>query len=324
MLALTKGEKCDKPLRAFLFFNVVRLGVQLPLSTYSYLTPPRPPRSQPDGSQISERRWGSTRGDRWAKRIHDFSTLSAVAVFLLGNISYFSSKTCKADSPRLWYSALAALILSYLWIAEVLLMVVAIFLFLPVFLVGVRLFGLGESTPSIKPLSSREIEKLPLRVFWDIIPSASDSPTASSPAPTTTTTPPPPPVKKSRWNWSKLLKPKSSPSTSSSAREGTGGRRKLPEGMEWISLMENQSSCAICLSEYEPPPLLLPSTTTGVEGGEGEGGEWSPDTLKLLPCSHVFHAGCIDGWLVVSGRCPICQRGVLGGERGGKGGGGEV
>lgn len=113
--------------------------------------------------------------------------------------------------------------------------------------------------------------------------------------------------------------------------------------------MENQSSCAICLSgergfsfflgvlmierdiliifwmvEYEPPPLLLPSTTTGVEGGEGEGGEWSPDTLKLLPCSHVFHAGCIDGWLVVSGRCPICQRGVLGGERGGKGGGGEV
>ncbi|CAA7401626.1 unnamed protein product [Spirodela intermedia] len=43
--------------------------------------------------------------------------------------------------------------------------------------------------------------------------------------------------------------------------------------------------CAVCLSEFD--------------GG---------DTLRLLPkCDHVFHANCIDAWLLAHTTCPVCR-----------------
>jgi len=47
---------------------------------------------------------------------------------------------------------------------------------------------------------------------------------------------------------------------------------------------ELPSACPICLCDFEPE-----------------------DVVRRLPCSHVFHASCIDSWLVKAGNCALCR-----------------
>lgn len=44
--------------------------------------------------------------------------------------------------------------------------------------------------------------------------------------------------------------------------------------------------CVICCCEYE-----------------------AGESVKLLPCMHMYHQGCIDAWLERSHVCPVCQVG---------------
>jgi len=48
------------------------------------------------------------------------------------------------------------------------------------------------------------------------------------------------------------------------------------------------SKCAICWDQFE----------------EG-------DMVRELPCHHTYHAGCIDPWIVASGRCPQCRKTIF-------------
>ena len=50
---------------------------------------------------------------------------------------------------------------------------------------------------------------------------------------------------------------------------------------------EKETTCSICMSEYE----------------EGE-------ELKTLMCLHRFHTPCIEEWLGKSEKCPLCQHKV--------------
>ncbi|CAH8343142.1 unnamed protein product [Eruca vesicaria subsp. sativa] len=54
------------------------------------------------------------------------------------------------------------------------------------------------------------------------------------------------------------------------------------------SLSSEDSECCICLCEYE-------------DGAE----------LRELPCNHHFHCTCIDKWLHINSRCPLCKFNIL-------------
>ncbi|KAK9872686.1 hypothetical protein WA026_018820 [Henosepilachna vigintioctopunctata] len=49
----------------------------------------------------------------------------------------------------------------------------------------------------------------------------------------------------------------------------------------------NQTSCVVCMFEFEPSQLI-----------------------RMLPCSHEFHAECIDKWFQTKTSCPICRKNV--------------
>ncbi|XP_057424962.1 RING-H2 finger protein ATL11-like [Lotus japonicus] len=50
--------------------------------------------------------------------------------------------------------------------------------------------------------------------------------------------------------------------------------------------------CAVCLNEFR-----------------------DHETLRLIPkCSHVFHAECVDAWLVNQSTCPVCRANLLQGD----------
>lgn len=73
-------------------------------------------------------------------------------------------------------------------------------------------------------------------------------------------------------------------------------------------LPDNLSSCPICLSDYEAPPLrTAPEEERNKALKELE-------ILTLLPCGHTIHKDCLAPWLQTSGRCPVCQRAVRGDE----------
>lgn len=56
-----------------------------------------------------------------------------------------------------------------------------------------------------------------------------------------------------------------------------GASKRLPK--------PSDSTCAICLSEYQPK-----------------------DTLRTVPeCNHYFHSSCIDEWLKLNATCPVCR-----------------
>lgn len=56
-----------------------------------------------------------------------------------------------------------------------------------------------------------------------------------------------------------------------------GASKRLPK--------PSDSTCAICLSEYQPK-----------------------DTIRTVPaCNHYFHSNCIDEWLKLNATCPVCR-----------------
>ncbi|KAM0788960.1 hypothetical protein ACM66B_003033 [Microbotryomycetes sp. NB124-2] len=325
ILARQWNRPCDQPLRWFLALTCIRLGLALPAATWSALVPP-PPRRRESPESIAareaQRRFGSFAIDRRVRHLSSLLSLFALVLFFLGNIWWFSSETCAATANGLHKASLAALIIAWIYAAESILLLVAIIFFLPVVLVTMRMTGYGAARHEIGPMDKEQIDKLPLGIYVGELPESTvtpaqhqddsgavvaapkeDKPTATivqveSASPSHVTSTPTRKTKTKRW-W-RLWRSASASDrpTVISTDSSLAGFVPLPAGMQPLRLPPSQASCSICLCDYEVPPLATDNNTS----------EWEPQPLRILPCGHAFHAPCLESWLVVSGRCPLCQK----------------
>ncbi|GAA5994382.1 RING finger protein [Rhodotorula paludigena] len=323
VLALTFHSPCDRPLATYLVMTVVRIALGYPCAYWLTIAParPNPRRDSPEVREAAERNRyvGSYAIDRRVRLLNDCVSVYSLAVFVLGNIWTITSDTCAETSPTLYRSAVAALVFSWIWTAELLLWLVLVVFALPFLLIAMRFFGVGQAKHEIGGLSKTDIDSLPKRVFVGTLPDTEETPdTAVEPCDTPTATPtrapaPSPPTASSsptrpphrRQFWRLWRRGKASSSEAGKAGgDGTGAGEfvPFPPGVEPVLVPVSQAACAICLCEYELPPLR----SAGAEAAHG----WEPELLGLLPCKHCFHVECLRDWLVVSGRCPLCQRAV--------------
>ena len=54
--------------------------------------------------------------------------------------------------------------------------------------------------------------------------------------------------------------------------------------------LKHSQVCVVCLEEYRPL-----------------------QELRVLPCGHEFHKGCVDPWLLHHYTCPLCNYNIVGG-----------
>jgi len=351
MLVLSdkRQEECGKPLRTYVALVIVKIAVSYPISFYNALAPPsRPRRGEADTPEARERREarrvvGSPVLDARLRLLADFIALFSLIWFLLGNIWVYSGTECKDTSPYLWWTSLVTLLVAYIRLAEVVLIVVAVVFFLPVVILGLRMFGGLEKKHEIGPLSKDQIASLPLVLYAPAKEDASPTVAAegvaqqegsSAPEKASTThvkgsatpasasnDPTPPPTSRRRTQWLRLLfkrnrRGANGDDTNSSAAKGEDGEYvKTPHTIH--PLPDNLSSCPICLSDYEAPPTRSEARDLSREDLKKKVDEL--ELLNLLPCGHTLHKDCLGPWLQTSGRCPICQKAVFPEEEGGKG-----
>lgn len=85
--------------------------------------------------------------------------------------------------------------------------------------------------------------------------------------------------------------------------DGKGADPKVIDQLPLMSYREPVRTCADeesaeSAEEKEGCPICLGDFVNG-------------DEVRLLPCKHQFHRGCVDQWLMVNATCPSCRASIL-------------
>ena len=74
--------------------------------------------------------------------------------------------------------------------------------------------------------------------------------------------------------------------------------------------------CAICTDSFEVPVVPTPTATAADGDGAASSSLSSSITIfarrayMVTPCRHIFHSGCLEGWMRYRLQCPICREGL--------------
>lgn len=66
-------------------------------------------------------------------------------------------------------------------------------------------------------------------------------------------------------------------------------------------------TCAICMQD-----LQVPIVPAGESAPSGPAGLLQRRQYMVTPCRHIFHSGCLEGWMKYRLVCPVCRESVPG------------
>ncbi|CAG8625198.1 1042_t:CDS:2, partial [Acaulospora morrowiae] len=282
IMIVSQGKPCDRQLRLFLILYIVRVVIACPVNVYLYLNP-RDNRRRRDEQNQEANNENMRREGTWIDKLKSCLDLFATLWFIVGNYLLFTSVTCQSTAPEIFFLSLTWVVLGYIIITIPILLCLAVIFCLPCVLVAMRVLHVGEAS-GISGASMDVIQKIPLVKFKATHHEGDSDGQSTQQSPTDTVVlvlsepqsehqPSPPPHEKSRFK--NLF--------------GKGSTRPPPTQPQFLTISNpDDAVCSICLSSYE----------------DGE-------ELRHLWCSHHFHKDCVDEWLSLNRRCPMCRMDVV-------------
>jgi len=293
VLVISRNEDCDKPLSLFLILYIARVIVACPVNVYLYLNPRENRRGQNQNENENQRR------DGWVDRLKSFLDLFATLWFIIGNYLLFTTNTCQKTSPAVFYLSLTWVIVGYIIITIPILLCLAVIFCLPCVLVAMRMLNVTEAT-GMSGAKEDIIQKIPLVIYRTSEEGGESTDTVIEIPPTQT----PQMSPNNETQLPQLPRQDQSPRKKSRIKQLFSGNQKGSStsptpivAPPFFIPNPDDAVCSICLESYED----------GVE-------------LRHLWCSHHFHKECVDEWLKLNKKCPMCREDVedMAAERSGK------
>ncbi|GBC00992.1 hypothetical protein RclHR1_04020018 [Rhizophagus clarus] len=277
VLVISRHQDCDKPLRSFLILYIARVIVACPVNVYLYLNP----RENRRGGQNQNENENSRR-DGWVDRLKSFLDLFATLWFIIGNYLLFTTISCQRTSPPVFYLSLTWVIVGYIIITIPILLCLAVIFCLPCVLVAMRMLNVSEAA-GMSGARDDIIQKIPLVKYKASTEGESTDTIITMPPQTSIMTP------------SNETQPRQDQPRKKSRFKRLFGRNRKGSSTSSVPVVSppfpipnsDDAVCSICLEPYED----------GVE-------------LRHLWCSHHFHRECVDEWLKLNKKCPMCREDV--------------